>query len=305
MFVEKFMTDSGQESKGLWNASSVNSDSVRVGPGVTEVYSSKSQIELHAEEISRNGYTVLEDCFTSEDLELARKKIDHYYKLQVEEIGGEDKLKSIGDELSVKHLIAYDDVFRRIATHEKQIDLIRFFLGDYFILNLQNGVINKSEYYHPARDFHRDLFFAHYSSSRPLAISALCCIDEFSTETGGTFVLTGSHKFDSFPSPAFAKKHEEQLSARAGSVIVFDSMMYHRTGENTSGETRRAISQIFTVPMLKQQIDLPNVLKGKYSDDPFLAKLLGYESETAKNVTQWRRDRIERRGSNSKRGRQI
>ena len=299
------MIDSGEESKGLWKASSVDSGSVRVGPGVTEVGSSKTQIELHAEEISRNGYTILEDCFTLEELALARKKIDHYYKLQVEEIGGEDKLTSIGDELSVKHLIAYDDIFCRMATHEKLMDVISLFLGDYFILNLQNGVINKSEYYHPARDFHRDLFFQHYSSSRPLAISALCCIDEFNAETGGTFVLASSHKFDSFPSPEFAKKHEEQLSARAGSIIVFDSMMYHRTGENTSGETRRAISQIFTVPMLKQQIDLPKVLKGKYSDNPFLAKLLGYESETAENVMQWRRDRIEKRGSGSKRGRKI
>ena len=57
--------------------------------------------------------------------------------------------------------------------------------------------------------------------------------------------------------------------------------------------------------MLKQQINLPKVLKGKYSEDPFLAKFLGYESETAEDVLQWRRDRIAKRGSDSKRGRQI
>ena len=207
--------------------------------------------------------------------------------------------------MSVKHLIAYDDLFLKVATHEKVIPVLRYFLGEYFILNLQNGVINKSEIYHPARDFHRDLFFQHYSSSRPLAVSALCCVDDFSPQTGGTFVLPCSHKFDGFPSPEFAKKHEKQISAKAGSIIVFDSMMYHRTGENTSGQTRRAISQIYTLPMVKQQISLPRVLKGQYSEDPFLAKLLGYESETAENVLQWRRDRIERRGNDTKRGRQI
>ncbi|SVE17988.1 uncharacterized protein METZ01_LOCUS470842 [marine metagenome] len=46
-------------------------------------------------------------------------------------------------------------------------------------------------------------------------------------------------------------------------------------------------------------------MKGKYSEDPFLAKFLGYESETAEDVLQWRRDRIAKRGSDSKRGRQI
>ncbi|SVE17989.1 uncharacterized protein METZ01_LOCUS470843 [marine metagenome] len=49
MLVEKFMTDSEQESKGLWKASSVNPGSVRVGPGVTEVETSKSQANLHSD----------------------------------------------------------------------------------------------------------------------------------------------------------------------------------------------------------------------------------------------------------------
>ena len=124
------MIDSGEESKGLWKANSIDSGSVRVGPGVTEVGSSKTLIELHAEEISRNGYTILEDCFTSEELSLARTKIDYCYELQVEEIGGEDKLTSIGDELSVKHLIAYDDIFCIIATHQNLMDVNSVLHGD-------------------------------------------------------------------------------------------------------------------------------------------------------------------------------
>ena len=172
-------------------------------------------------------------------------------------------------------------------------------------MNLQNGVINKSQVYHSARDFHRDLFFQHYSSSRPLAISALVCVDDFTPETGATFVLPGSHKFDAFPSPEFAKTHEKQIVAKAGSIIMLDSMVYHRAGENTSGKTRRAISQIYTTPMIKQQISLPKALEGRYVDDPFLAKFLGYESETAENVLEWRKTRIDRHKVGGKRGRQI
>ena len=57
--------------------------------------------------------------------------------------------------------------------------------------------------------------------------------------------------------------------------------------------------------MIKQQISLPQALNGRYIEDPFLAKFLGYESETAKNVFEWRKVRIDRRKEGGKRGRHI
>ncbi len=289
----------------LWKADSSDKDKVRVGPGVVELEQRKTKLQQHVEEVSRNGYTVLENCVNMEQLGFFSDQIDALYQLQVREVGDEEKLVKIGDELSVKHLVIYDEIFLSLAVHKEILDLVGEFLGEYFILNLQNGVINKSDVYHSARDFHRDLFFQHYSSSRPLAISALVCIDEFTSESGATFLLPGSHKFDAFPSPEFAKKHEKQIVAKAGSVIIMDSMVYHRAGENTSGKTRRAISQIYTTPMIKQQISLPKALGGKYINDPFLAKFLGYESETAENVLAWRNVRLDRHKEGGKRGRQI
>jgi ectoine hydroxylase-related dioxygenase (phytanoyl-CoA dioxygenase family) len=294
-----------KDNKVLWEADPTDKHNVRVGPGVVELEKPKTKLQYQIEEISRNGYTVLEDCVSLDRLKFLSEQVDALYQLQVREIGDEETLVKIGDELSVKHLIVYDEIFLSLAVHKKVLDLVEQLLGEYFILNLQNGVINKSEVYHSARDFHRDLFFQHYSSSRPLAISALVCVDDFTAETGATFVLPGSHKFDAFPSPEFAKRYEKQIVAKAGSIIVLDSMAYHRAGENTSGKTRRAISQIYTMPMIKQQISLPKALNGRYVDDPFLAKFLGYESETAKNVLEWRKVRIDRRKDGGKRGRQI
>jgi len=49
-----------------------------------------------------------------------------------------------------------------------------------------------------------------------------------------------------------------------------------------------------TLPLIKQQISLPKILNGRYSDDAFLSKLLGYESETDPNVLEFRRRRLNR-----------
>jgi hypothetical protein len=51
---------------------------------------------------------------------------------------------------------------------------------------------------------------------------------------------------------------------------------------------------MYTLPLIKQQISFPNMLQGKYRDDPFLGKFLGYESETGTTVTEWREERLAR-----------
>jgi ectoine hydroxylase-related dioxygenase (phytanoyl-CoA dioxygenase family) len=161
---------------------------------------------------------------------------------------------------------------------------------------LQNGVINVpvTGDEQNAGYWHRDLNYQHFVSTRPVSMSALFCVDDFSEETGGTRVLPTSHKSESFPSEEFVLKHEIGIDAPAGSAIVFDSMLYHRGGHNRSSVVRRAINHMYTIPFIKQQISLPKILKGRFSDDPFLSKFLGYESEPNESVVDFRVRRLER-----------
>jgi ectoine hydroxylase-related dioxygenase (phytanoyl-CoA dioxygenase family) len=99
---------------------------------------------------------------------------------------------------------------------------------------------------------------------------------------------------EAFPSRAFVEKHQRSVEAKAGSIIVFDAMLYHRGGRNTSGRTRLGINHIFVLPLFKQQIDLPAALGGKFRDDPVLGRLLGYESAPAASAYLWRKSKIER-----------
>jgi ectoine hydroxylase-related dioxygenase (phytanoyl-CoA dioxygenase family) len=85
------------------------------------------------------------------------------------------------------------------------------------------------------------------------------------------------------------------VTAEPGSCIVFDSMLCHRAGTNTSGRPRRAVNQVFSVPIIAQQISLPSMLAGRYADDPVLARLLGYDSVPAASVLDWRERRWRRR----------
>jgi ectoine hydroxylase-related dioxygenase (phytanoyl-CoA dioxygenase family) len=264
--------------------------------GVREFSQPATAVEKRVEEIKLLGYTLLPGVIAESELPSIRKKIDDIYLRQTEEIGGEDSLKRIGDTYTARCLLAYDEYFLSVATNADVLSIVASLLGDYYTLMLQNGVINvpKVGDEQNAGSWHRDLNYQHFISTRPISVSALFCIDDFSAETGGTYLLPASHKTEAFPSEEFVSKHEMVVNAKAGSAIVFDSMLYHRGGHNRSANIRRAINHMYTLPLVKQQISLPKMLRGKFQDDPFLNRFLGYESESDEGVIEFRQKRLGR-----------
>lgn len=261
--------------------------------GIHQTHQNVDIADAHAEEVEILGYTVVPDVLNTAQLEEARTRIDAAYKRQVEELGGTEPLERIGDADLARCLLEYDDFFVDVAANQQVRDVLEKLLGDYVVLMAQNAIINHPVEDHSQHNWHRDINHQHFTSSRPLAISALYCIDDFSPETGGTYLLPVSHRLEHFPSPEYVEKHKVVATAPAGSVLVFDAMMFHRAGLNTSGRTRRAVNHIFTLPFFQQQISLPSALKGRFADDPKLRRLLGYEAPPAPNSLEWRRHKLD------------
>jgi ectoine hydroxylase-related dioxygenase (phytanoyl-CoA dioxygenase family) len=262
--------------------------------GVSEASNSTSEIDRSVEEIRILGYSVIAGMLSESQLLIIRSKLDEVYDAQVREIGGEERLSEINDDDVVRLLLAYDDYFLQVAAIPAVLAIVERLLGDYFIIGQQNGIINQPGRENYQISWHRDLTHRHFVSTRPLSVSALFCIDDFSKDTGGTHVLPASHKVEAFPSREYTEKNQQCITAKAGSVLVFDSMMYHRAGYNRSNCKRRALNHVYTLPFLKQQISIPEALGGKFRDDAFLNRFLGYASEPEKNVTRWRTAKIER-----------
>jgi len=248
-------------------------------------------IDLHIEELQVNGFSVLENVLKDDELKDCRLKLDAIYETQKTKFG-EINLTKINEQNLVRCSLVYDDFFLNIATNSRVLEIVKCVIGNYFILHLQNGIINKPNEEHHQSSWHRDLPYQNFVISKPLAIGALYCIDDFSNESGGTFVLPYSHRVESIPSVQYVEKYSRQIVAKAGSVILFDSMLFHKAGYNFSSFIRRAINNVYVVPILKQQIDLPLALNGKYADDEFLSKFLGYQSRTLSSDIEWRNSRL-------------
>lgn len=261
--------------------------------GITQKTEDASLLDYYLEVFKIRGFVIIEDVLSPTELEDVRKALDRSLETQEADYSSED-LDRIGEKNMVRAPLQYDSLFVNLATHPKLMPLVKAVLGDNFVLHLQNGIVNMPNEEHHQSSWHRDLPYQNFVSSVPLGCNLFYCIDDFNADTGGTWMVPFSHREEYMPSNAYLNAFSEQTHAKAGSVIFFNSMVFHRAGYNSSQQIRRGINNVYVTPILKQQIDLPRLLEGKYADDPELATLLGYRFNPEVSIQEFRNKRINR-----------
>lgn len=262
--------------------------------GINKSVVVSSKKELHLEEFYNLGYTVIENVINQPELTELRAELDRVYALQENEFGKEN-LKLINEENLARIPLAYSEMYAKLAARKDLISYVENILGNFFVLHLQNGIINMPNQEHHQSSWHRDLPYQNWTSSEPLACNLYYCLDEFNNETGATYILPFSHQFMAAPSTEYMESNSIQVNAPAGSVIIFNSMLFHKAGYNKSTNViRRGINHVYVKPIINQQIDLPSFLDGKYADDSFLSMLFGYQTKLSKSISEYRKLRFDK-----------
>jgi ectoine hydroxylase-related dioxygenase (phytanoyl-CoA dioxygenase family) len=276
--------------------------------GVLGQTATGSGVDRAVESIRILGYAVIQGGYDQAWIERLSTSFNRVHQRRFDEYGGADGLRAIDEHNTIRAPLASESQFLELASNAIIIEICRKAIADYFILNQQNGVINpaRSEPYNQGA-WHRDLPYQHFVSSRPLAISALFCLDSFTRANGATLVIPASHRMEDFPSDDFVASSSVPIDAPAGSFIILDGMVFHRGGVNLTDEPRRGINHVYTIPPIRQQIDLPTMLGDEFTADPALRRLLGYELRTPRNIAEFLQCRRSNRTAASKResGRRV
>jgi ectoine hydroxylase-related dioxygenase (phytanoyl-CoA dioxygenase family) len=256
--------------------------------GVIEQTASASDIDNAVESLRHLGYAVVDSGWDQRSLDALAKAFERAHALGIEKHGGRDALVTLDEINTIRLPMLYDPLFLQLADNNKILDICRKLIAGYVVLNQQNGVINPphSGQYNQGQ-WHRDLPYQHFVSSRPLAINALFCLDAFTAANGATMVLPASHRQEAFPSDGFVSAQAISIEAPAGSFIVLDGMAFHSGGVNTTDKPRRAINHVYTIPHIRQQIDMPAALGDQFTSDVALRRLLGYGLSTPRTVAEY------------------
>jgi len=123
------------------------------------------------------------------------------------------------------------------------------------------------------------------------SINVFFAIDEFTETNGATWAIPGTHQRELAPSLAVRDTNGICLTCPAGSMIVFDSTLWHAAGRNTSGRDRLAINHQFTRSFFKQQIDYVRALGDGVitGQPPRTQQLLGWYTRVVTSLDEYYR----------------
>jgi len=234
--------------------------------------------------IKEKGWVILENIVERELIEELNLNIDKAYEV-CRSIQINNGIEANTDG-TVHHLLAFKGCFLDFLSKSYCHDILSKYFESPYILNTYGGVINLPQKASYVANIHRDIRTFY---NIPMMMNMLVMLDDFTLENGATYLLSGSHlKNDKPESEEFYSK-ADRATGKAGSILLFDSLLWHAAGLNTTNKARRALTLAFTRPFQKQQLDYPRLLGYEMMDsfDENLKQVLGYNSRVPTSLNEW------------------
>lgn len=240
--------------------------------------------------LSREGYFVVEGMLGRERLATIREAMYRAQAAILREVGAE-RLERAGERGVLRLMGKFEPVLLELLELPQLLEIVDATVSPTAILHLQNGFILPSM---PGdappifqTSYHRD--FPRHLNGYLASVNLFFAIDAFTVKNGATVVIPGSQQNPEPPSPERIAREQRALECPAGSVIVFDSTLWHAAGANVSGADRLAINHQFTRSWIKQQVDYVRALgeEAVRRLPPRTQQLLGYYTRVVTSLDEY------------------
>ena len=235
--------------------------------------------EFHKEQYRTEGYFFLENAIPDEHLQLLRDECGYFIDLLEREMG-----QAGAEKLNLSHRNKRYFVSRRYKESRRLHEFLfsdlmaaitRAILGDEVYLFYEQFVVKGAEVGMPFA-WHQDSGYLGYDHEPYL--SCWCALDDMSEENGTVYILPYSRAGTRRRQPHAPEEASGDLVGYdgddpgvaavmpAGSIAVFSSVNFHRSGTNTSERMRRVyLAQYSSYPIMTED---GSELRG--FADPFL-----------------------------------
>ena len=154
----------------------------------------------------------------------------------------------------VSNLPAQDPAFFFLLDHPKTLPILEAILGKNLILGSLNARIARPD--DGEQGFHTDIGVELLNLVSPVMCNTVWMLDDFSPRNGSTRIVPGSHKSGMAGPPTdFKVQHVFQVTAKAGSVLVFNGQCWHAGGNNHTEVNRYALFGHYRKSSLIFQVD--------------------------------------------------
>ena len=199
---------------------------------------SEAEIQTHSDRIRNDGYTMIERAADSGLVEALKQAL---VRTEREHDLGYAKTSFEGFKtVRINNLLTYDDIFQEVPLHHSVLPVVEKVLDKECLLSsFCSLVLGPGQ---EAQPIHEDTQLIPLPRPHiPITINAIWALSDFTGENGATRIVPGSHKYDS--SPEYGREYDAVTATMpAGSVMIFDSALWHGGGANNSDHRRFAFS---------------------------------------------------------------
>jgi ectoine hydroxylase-related dioxygenase (phytanoyl-CoA dioxygenase family) len=245
----------------------------------------QSSIDAISSVMNEEGWAIVPDMVPGCFLDQLNRDLEAAYETcrRVQRKNGVD----VNTDGTVHHLLGQAPSFLQlfeVAAIHPFVD--RFFEAKY-ILNSYCGVINLPHKPSYVCKVHRDI--RTFSGPTQTMLNLLVMLDDFTPENGATYILPRGHKSGERPTDDQFYTQAIRAVGTAGSLLFFNSNLWHAAGENRTAANRRALTISFTRPYMKQQMDYPRVLGNEVCESlsEELKQLVGYNARVPASLDEW------------------
>ncbi|MGE5158833.1 MAG: phytanoyl-CoA dioxygenase family protein [Gemmatimonas sp.] len=213
---------------------------------------SENEVRSHVDRIRDEGYAVIERAASSDLVERLRQTLE---LIEREHNLGFAKTSFEGFKtVRINNLLTYDELFWEVPLHENVLPVVEGVLDRECLLSSFCSLILGPG--QEAQPIHEDTQLIPLPRPHiPITINAIWALSDFTAENGATRIIPGSHKFDH--APEYGKDYETMIATMpAGSVMLFDSALWHGGGANLSDHRRFAFSCAYCWGWMRQQENL-------------------------------------------------
>ena len=244
------------------------------------------------------GYMIVEDVLDSSFLGQTRERMYAAQK-KIQDDLGRERLTRAGELGVLRNMMKYDEFFVKYLELPELLQVVDATVSNTAILHLQNGFILPS--FPPGEvpktfqnRFHMD--FPRVLNGYLASINTLFAIDAFTADNGGTLAVPGTQQQTTTPDTEYLQASAAPVECAAGSMLVFDSTLWHAAGANVSGKDRLGVNHQFTRSYIKQQIDYVRALGDAVvlAQRPRTQQLLGWYTRVVTSLDEYYRPEDER-----------
>lgn len=231
-----------------------------------------------------HGLTIFPGLLEGRSLQRARDAL--YRAAEEDEARGRQQAFSLDyaqdrSNRRVWNVLSRDPIFEDLAFHPDALDYVKGVLGWPALLgNLSANITGPGG---GEMVLHADqIFVPEPWAPEPQGLNIAWCLDDFRESNGATRFMPGSHRLNRPPRGKEGVTEARPLEAPAGSAVIFESRVWHQTGNNrTLDEHRAGVFAWYTKPIYRPQenwfLSLRPEVREFASEEALV--LLGYRAE--------------------------